>query len=59
MAEELKRIDREEAELIKKHQKVAKMMREVYSRYRETKRNKVKAQMIKVEDRLLVAAVTA
>ena len=57
--EELKRAEAKEAEMIQKLERVSVKYREVYARVKVRKMKFSRRKVVSVEDRLLVAAVTA
>ena len=57
--EELKRAEAKEAEMIQKLDKVSARFREVYGRVKVRKMKFSRRKVVSVEERLLVAAVTA
>jgi hypothetical protein len=57
--EELKRAEAKEAEMIQKLDKVSARFREVYGRVKHRKMKFSRSKVVSVEERLLVAAVTA
>lgn len=58
VAEELKRAEKIEAEMLEKMSKAAKIFREVYQTFKAKKKVGLKKNVVSLEDRLLVHAVT-